>query len=313
MLQRSVGDPAQYALIESRNEMVALAQSEGIAAPETKCVFSEEQVEGWLNEHGLPAVLKADGTSGGEGVEIVCSRKEALRAFRTLRAPRATHIVVKRALIDRETNVVIPWALRRKRTVSIQSFVRGRDANIALACWQGKVLASISAEVLCTSRSKGPSSLVRLLPDGEMLRAAQKIAGRLNLSGLCGMDFMIDGQTGTHCFIEMNARSTQTCPLALGDGHNPVAWLSAVLAKTTPPQSVAVTKNEVIAFFPSACQCNPDQKLARVAYFDVPWDEPALIRAGMTRPGIFTRESWLQLRSKIRLGRPKGDPVERKQ
>lgn len=312
VLEKSVGNSDYYPLIESRTEVAAIARSEGIATPETNGVLSEEQLKDWLKEHGIPAVLKADGTSGGEGVRIVRTEKEALRAFRILRAPRGVHIVAKRALIDRETNLIVPWALRRKRTVSIQSFVGGRDANIALACWKGKVLASISAEVLRTTKPKGPASLVRVLPDGEMLRAAEKIVNRLKFSGLCGLDFVIDDQTDTTYFIEVNARSTQTCHLALGNGRNPVASLCAVLANVSLPDVPAVTKNDMIAIFPSAWLSQPTCKFFRTAYHDVPWEEPGLVRAGLAKPSKYTYETWLEFWSRVCPPRVKEIPIKRK-
>jgi hypothetical protein len=311
VLEKSVGDPAYYPLIESRNEVTAVARDEGIATPETDRMFSGEQVKDWLKRHGVPAVLKADGTSGGEGVEIVHTPEEALKAFRTLLAPVSAHIALKRAMIDHETDLIIPSALRRRRKVSIQSFIRGRDANIAVACWHGKVLASISAEVLCASRPKGPASIVRLLPDGEMLRATEKIVARLNISGLCGLDFMIDDRTQTTYFIEINARSTQTCPLALGDGHNPAASLYSVIANVALPELPAVTENRIIAFFPSAFLTNPTCGLFRSAYHDVPWDEPELVRSGMAKPSRFTYEAWMKFRARLRNGRAEKTPEER--
>lgn len=305
VLEHSLGNAAMYPLIESRNEMAALARSEGIATPETDCVFTEEQVTRWMEERGAPAVLKADGTSGGEGVKIVRTVEEALRAFRTLRAPLATMVVAKRACIDHEMHWVTPWLQRRKRSVSIQTFVRGRDANLAIACWQGKIVASISAEVLRTAKPKGPASLVRVLPEGEMLRAAEKMVARLNLSGLCGMDFMMDDQTGKSYFIELNARATQTCHLALGEGRNPVAALYAKLADVPVPEVPAVTTNEMIAFFPSAWQSNPGCEFFRAAYHDVPWEEPGLVRAGVAKPSRFTYEAWQEFWSKLSMRRNK--------
>ncbi len=312
VLEESLGNSEYYPLIESRNAVAAIARSEGIPAPHTNCVSSEEQVKAWIKERGLPAVLKADGTSGGEGVKIVRTQKEALQAFRILRSPVRAHIVIKRALIDRETNLVRPWLQRRKRTVSIQSFVTGQDANIAIACWRGKVLGSISAQVLCTTKPKGPASLVRLLPDGEMLRAAEKIVGRLKISGLCGLDFMIDEKTNTAYFIEINARATQTCHLVLSNGRNLLASLYAQLAKSEARKMPAVTTNEIIAIFPSAWLSNPACGFFHAAYHDVPWDEPKLVRAGMARPHRFSYETWREIWPKLRAVSDKEAPTKRK-
>jgi predicted ATP-grasp superfamily ATP-dependent carboligase len=196
VLQVSMGDPVSYSTTESREKFLAVVREEGVRVPETKTVTSSDQVEQWLQQFGFPAVLKADGTSGGEGVRIVHTLPEAMWAYKTLHAPLATLVAAKRTFIDRDSNCVLPWLMQHPRQVSIQRFVTGPDATLAVACWQGEVLACIDAEVLQTSKPKGPATIVRLCQNRDRLEAIKKIVRRLGFTGLCGFDFMIDTANG---------------------------------------------------------------------------------------------------------------------
>jgi hypothetical protein len=303
LLERSLGNPDSYPLIESRTRFLDIARDEGIHTPETALVSSAQQVRDWAAHHRFPAVLKADGTSGGEGVEIVQSLEQALRAYSKLRAPVSTPIVAKRALVDRDVNLLQPWFQRTKRIVSIQSFVQGRDANIAVACWQGSILASVGVEVISTGKKMGPAAVVHLVENDQMQVAAAKLVKRLNLSGLCGLDFMMDETSGVASLIEINARATQTCHLSLGPSRDLASALCSAITGTPLRRAPAVTDNETIALFPLAWQNDPSSCVLKTAYHDVPWEEPTLVRAGVAKQSWLTYENCVRAWSRIKLQR----------
>lgn len=308
LLQVSMGDPVSYSITESREKFMPLLREEGIRIPETKTVTSPEQVEQWLSQFGFPAVLKADGTSGGEGVRIVHTVPEALRAYKTLRAPLATLVAAKRTLIDRDSNCIVPWLTQHPRQVSIQRFVAGPDATIAVACWQGEVLASIDVEVLQTAIPRGPATIVRLCQDSDRLEAVKKIVCRLRFTGLCGFDFMIDAAKGDSYLIEMNARATQTCSLPLGPQRDLIA--SFCSAFTAQPFSAIPLQlaGDTIALFPMAWQGDTSSELFQSSYLDLPIDEPDLVQLGMKQIQASFQEKfqqkWIHLFSKLGLFRP---------
>jgi phosphoribosylaminoimidazole carboxylase (NCAIR synthetase) len=301
IIQFSLGDPASYLVTESRDRFMAMVGEEGIRAPETKTVGSAAEVEQWISQFGFPAVLKADGTSGGEGVKIVYTLEEALRAYRTLHAPIAALVVAKRAALDRDWTSIPAWIAGRKRDVSIQSFIDGPDANMAIACWQGRILSSISVDVLQTWQPKGPATIVRIMENREMYRMAERILQRLKFSGLCGFDFLIDQASGQPHLIEMNARATQTSTLARGQGRDLIAALcSAISGKPVPDAFIDMT-GDTVALFPLAWQGDTSSELFRAAYQDVPWEEPDLVRAGFEQPTHASREKWKRLFTKLGL------------
>ncbi len=282
---------------------MAMVRELGVRIPETTTVTSTDQVEQWLSAHGFPAVLKADGTSGGEGVRIVHSLPEALRAYKTLRAPLAAIVAAKRTLLDHDSNCILPWLMQRPREVSIQAFVTGPDANLAVACWQGEVLASIDVEVLQTWKPKGPATVVRLQENSERLQAVQKIVRKLGFSGLAGFDFMIDSREGNAYLIEMNARATQTCPLPLGPGRDLISSLCAALTGQLFSRPPIQLSGDTIALFPMAWHESVARELFQSAYPDLPAGEPELVQLGMQQLRVSPQEKWIRLFSTLGMRR----------
>jgi hypothetical protein len=279
LLERSFGDPSSFPITEARASMAALARRLGVRVPPTAVVRTKEELREWLDRNGLPAVLKADGTSGGGGVRVVYSLPEALDAWASLNSPPSAARALKEAAVKRSMRYVLPGLLRSRPVVNVQTFVSGGDANTTVACWQGKVLASITVTVIHTLEQHGAASVVRIVNNSEMSAAAETIVRELNVSGLFGFDFVIDDRTGHPYLIEVNPRATPICHLQLGSGRDLTAALSSVLAGEVPGETPSVTENEVVAFFPQEWLRNPASEFLRTAYHDVPWSQPSLIRA----------------------------------
>jgi predicted ATP-grasp superfamily ATP-dependent carboligase len=89
-------------------------------------------------------------------------------------------------------NYPVPSLWRIRPVVNAQAFVWGRDANCTVACWQGTVLASITVSVLETVGTLGPASVIRVIDDREISAAAEAIVRHLRLSGLIGLDFILE-------------------------------------------------------------------------------------------------------------------------
>ena len=79
LIELSLGAAEAYPPIEQRAEFLRVAQSQGIRVPFTQILHSAEELEDWRFDQ--PAVLKLDGTWGGEGVTIVRSRTEAIQSL----------------------------------------------------------------------------------------------------------------------------------------------------------------------------------------------------------------------------------------
>jgi carbamoylphosphate synthase large subunit len=278
VIERSLGAADSFPFAYARAAFMKLAEEEGIRIPKTEVIESLEDLKDWNLRNGFPAVLKADGTSGGYGVRIVNTIEDAERAFRFLKAPPKFLRAAKHALLDRDATLVWPALLRRKFVVNAQEFVDGREATSAVACWKGEVLAALHFEVINKRSSSGPATVVRLIEDAEMSTAAQKMVQRLNLSGVHGFDFMLEEQTGHAYLIEINPRATQVGHLALGPGRDIPAALYAALSCNPAQPAPKVTDKETIALFPQEWMRDSQSEFLRSAYHDVPWEEPELIR-----------------------------------
>lgn len=302
LLARSLGDPARFPLLESRTCLLTAAQKEDILAPATELVPDKSSLRDWLARNPLPAVLKADGTSGGEGVEIVNTRKQAFRAWSRLRAPLGLARAAQKACLEHDANHLLPWFTRRPRQVSIQPFIQGHDANMAVACWQGELLGAITLDVLHTWRPKGPSVLVELTQNDAMLVAARALIARLHLSGFYGFDFIVEntppGQPWVApraWLIEINARATQTCHLPYGAPRDLVPALLSALTSRPLPAANNAPQRGVIALFPLAWQAGLTTQMLDSTIQDIPYDEPLLAMAGLALPRESAYEKWKKL------------------
>jgi carbamoylphosphate synthase large subunit len=278
LIERSLGDPSSFPVVYSRGTFISLAEEEGVRIPKSQVISNLDELRDWGNRMGYPAVLKADGSWGGEGVRVVRSQREAERAFRKLQAPPIVARAMKRAILDRDMTLVLPMLTRRRTTVNAQAFIAGHEATSLVACWKGEVLASLHFEVLCKQDPTKPASVVRMIEDPDMISGVEKMVRRLNLSGFAGFDFMIEKDTGHSYMIEVNPRPTQVGHLRLGAGRDLPAALYAAMTGSTIGETVKVTDNNTIAFFPQEWLRNPASPYLRSAYHDVPLEEPALLR-----------------------------------
>ena len=307
VIERSLGAAESFPVVYARTTFLELAKAEGVRVPKTDVITNLADLRNWVDRVGLPAVLKADGTSGGEGVRVVRTMDEAESAFRRLQAPPMVARALKWALIDRDMTLIWPTLLRRRSMVNAQTFVEGREATSLVACWQGTVLAALHFEVLNKQNAAGPATVLRLVENPEMQAAAEKMVRRLNLSGLHGFDFMLEAGTGNAYLIEINPRATQVVHLTLGPGRDLPAALYAAVSGEAYQAGPKLTENDTIALFPGEWLRNPGSAFLRSAYHDVPWREPGLVRAGVRKPrqwgGWYLQRKWMRVFSGARLHR----------
>jgi predicted ATP-grasp superfamily ATP-dependent carboligase len=279
LIERSLGSSESFPVVYARTAFIDLAREAGVRAPKTEVIANGSALKRWVTSVGLPTVLKANGTSGGDGVRVVHTPEEAEQAFRTLQAPPFLLRAMKRAVVDRDKTLLWPSLFRQRHVVNAQEFVPGCEATSAVACRNGTVLASLHFEVINKRDAAGPSSVVRLIEHAEMSAAVETMVRRLNLSGLHGFDFMLEAHTGHAYLIEINPRATQVGHLTLGAGRDLPAALYAALSGAELRTAPRITENDTIALFPQEWMRDPASPFLKSAYHDVPWNEPELLRA----------------------------------
>lgn len=275
LIEKSLGNPDSHSIVGSRHGFLDIARQEGLLVPDTQPIESVDDLVKWEKHHPFPWVLKADGTWGGGGVKVVHTMKQAAKAYSTLRRMFNLRRVITKICVARDLFLLQPWRLRVRPAVTVQSYIDGSPANCGFVAWQGRVLACISVEAVNTMYDTGPASVVRVIESREMLRAAEKVASRLGLSGFAGLDFMID-KGGEPYLIEMNPRCTPLCHLRLGPGQDMIEALRAQLTMTAPRTVPAKTKRTMIAYFPQAW--HGKSELHEGAFQDIPENEPELAK-----------------------------------
>jgi hypothetical protein len=285
LIESSLGAPEAYSALDTRGEVLKIATELGIRSPLTEEVTSPEDLKNW--RHGWPAVLKVDGTWGGEGVSIVRSLSEARAAYRRIFGGKRALLAWKRYLINRHPIALWSWNRRNSSNISLQEYIPGQPATTMFACWQGEVLASVTVEVLASQGATGAATIVQLQRHEEIEQAARVLARKFKLNGFHGLDFILETGSRAAFLIEMNPRATQLGHLNVTEHGDLAGVLAAKLRGDSLPAVAPDGRipNDIIAFFPQAWNANPKSPLLARGYHDVPWEEPALVRE-------LTRESW---------------------
>jgi len=278
LIERSLGPAENYSTLEGRVPTMQAASELGICVPRTETVATADEVD--ASGLGWPAVLKIDGTWGGEGVAIVHDRQEARDAFGALLGAAGNARAWRRFLLNRHPLALWLSRRRKKSPILVQSFVAGRQATSMFACWKGEVLANVAVEVLLSRGPTGVADVVRVIDNREMESAARLLAKRFKLSGLHGLDFVIEDGTEAPYLIEMNARATQLGHLNVCAKGNLADALAARVTGTEmrPAHGARRISSDTIAHFPAAWKADPANPLLVTGFHDVPWEQPALVR-----------------------------------
>ncbi|HEX5089007.1 MAG TPA: thioesterase domain-containing protein [Nocardioides sp.] len=275
-LERSLGSPDKVGGVYARASVLAMARDAGVLCPETETVRSANDIAAWFGRHPGPAVLKTDGSWGGRGVAVLYDEADGRRAWRELRRRLPLARALKRLVVERD-----PWPLRdrlagTRPTLSIQAYVAGRPANAAVACFRGAALGAVQAVVVESDGPTGPSTVVRVVDNPDMAYAVKSIVSNLELSGLCGLDFILDDEGRAH-LLELNPRATPTSHLLAADGTDLLTELRTAFGFERPAARSATYAGGLVALFPQELRRDPSSPYLRLAHHDVPTHAPDLV------------------------------------
>lgn len=283
LIERSLGTPASCALATTRGELMRLAQGAGLRVPVTAQLRTPGDLDAWGACGGFPAVIKIDRSWGGLGVTVVRDLAQARAALHRATHPSALR-ALSRWLLRRDPSGLLRRLAGAQPGVTIQTYISGRPANRAVACWRGEVLAGINVVALRTLTPTGPASVVRVVENAEMADTARRLVRVLGLSGFCGLDFVVETSSGAAWLIEVNPRATPVCHLGRETGQDlPAALRARLLGKPTPASTKAI-RAEPIALFPGELCRDPASPFLRASFHDVPWGESELVRDCLDAP-----------------------------
>jgi ATP-grasp domain len=282
LIAHSLGDPTNYPIFYSRAGIASLAHAAGVLSPTTTNIRNHDELLSQLENIGFPAVLKSDGSFGGMGVAFIRTRAEAKHAFGKLTSYNNLARALSRLIVDRDANLILPCLRRTRPQLSIQPFLFGKRANAAVACWKGAVLAQVCVEVIASNEATGPATVVTVIAHPGMSQAVERLVRVLNLSGLCGFDFILDSTDGSAHLIDFNPRATQTCHLLSSERTQPVLWLAAKLRGLPPIVDAHLSPHcGPIVLFPHGRAYAPQSRYSQYAEIDLPSEWPELVNIGL--------------------------------
>jgi hypothetical protein len=271
LIETSLGRGGASGVLAKRGTLREISRLPDVDAPRTDNVASVSDLQDWVSRFGLPAVLKLDGSWGGNDIVLVHHKAEIRRAFWQMRLRQS----VLRSLKHYVTRQDVEALSRLRSAISVQSFVPGKQANAIVACWRGKVLASVAVEVVQLASPFGAASVVHAVDGEAMVATAGSICRHYMLSGLHGFDFIIDERSGATRLIEVNPRATQIGHLNLGAGRD----LAAALFEAVSGRSVARAapiQSKDISLFPGEWRRDRQSSYLTSAFHDVPRLDPDL-------------------------------------
>ncbi len=281
LLSRSSSEA--FPTLSARNDFLGEAAKTGIATAGTIALESEEDLTRAIAVFGLPLVVKADGSWGGDGVAIARNRGDAEAALAKFSRTSRSRLVA-RAIRRGEWHLLAQARFPAAPRPGAQRFIAGRPATSSIACWRGRLLAANHFDVL-VSNGTGPATVLEVSHDRTMTEAACRVAARFELSGLYGLDYM-RGEDGRALLLEINPRATPTAHLALGPDHDLAAALLNAAGHPIPDRP-AVTRQERIALFPQEWRRDPASPHLATAFHDVPQTDSGLAAAlGWRAPAL---------------------------
>lgn len=278
LIETSLGSPLSYHVVARRSFLADLAHLPDVHIPQTSAICGFRDLLDWVRRHGVPAVLKLDGSAGGRDVILMRTMSEVVPCLLRMRLQKSWVRRMKSFLLDGDVEPFFSPRNFSTAQICVQSYVTGRVANCVVACWQGEVLGWAAVEVLQRGRDFGIATVVRRVKGEAMIAAARSIARHLKLSGIVGFDFVLDDVTQRASLIEINPRATQINHFPGYDGPDLATALVCAARREPVTSSAKGQWKEEVALFPQEWERDPASKWLSRAFHDVPFEEPELIR-----------------------------------
>jgi hypothetical protein len=123
--------------------------------------------------------------------------------------------------------------------------------------------------------------VLRVIEHPDITYAVKSLVSNLELSGLCGLDFILDDDGRAH-LIELNPRATPTSHLVAADGADLLTALRRAHGFELPPIRTASYPDGLVALFPQELTRDPYSPNLRVAHHDVPTYAPDFVAHVLT-------------------------------
>ena len=265
LVRTSLGAPEFYRVSVDKTLLPAAASELGVRVPPYAVVSELDELEDFAAVHGFPIVLKRAFGAAGEWVEIAADRQQLATAY--------TKFI---SAVTLELADVAP------RTLLAQAHVAGMIRNQGVAAWQGRMLAGFVREkMIAHPHPMGPSTVNRYFHSHETQDFAERLVRGFGMSGMFGIEFIADHDSGVAYLLEINRRITPGSPTGALVDVDLCAALHAAIEDAPNPSRRRLDDGEehVIAHFPQEWLRDPASRYLRRCRVDAPWDDPALFKA----------------------------------
>lgn len=275
-LDRSLGSPACYPAKRGRIAQLEAFERAGVRTPAYSRVASTAEAEDFAGRFGYPVVLKSDASAAGQGVRICRSAAELEPAFVALSDQTAAPSGEPGGTLER---LLYGTGTPVRREISVQKFVRGREAMRLFVARDGEELGGISTVKLVRGNDGvGPATVVDFVDVPEMAEATRKLARAIGHGGLGSLDFLIEEETGRAYAIELNSRLTAVAHLGPLVGVDLAGmWRDSLEGRPVRPARFRAGGR--VALFPREWMRDPSSIHLRECFVDAPREEPELLRA----------------------------------
>jgi hypothetical protein len=282
IIQRSLGDPAAFLLVDSRHEVQTLARAGGLNAAESFAIGRATDPQTIAQTLPFPWVVKADYVVGRAGTHVVRSMTAARSIIRRAGAPPSLTTVLGQLLVEGDRAAMGEWLRAMRPGLSAQRPAPGVAASTVASCWQGEVLAliSVQADLASSVESDGPAT-VSIIENEQMTQTASQMAQKLGLSGFQNFEFMLDAESGQATLTEVNPYCTAPVYLNAGPGRDPADAFCRRWMGRPPAAQAPVHPHRLIAYFPQSWIANPSDPLLATGAYDVPSQDPKLVEQVM--------------------------------
>ena len=264
LIRASLGDPEFFQSSIDKILLPPAAEALGIRMPPYALADGVDEAIACAASLGYPLVLKRRFGFAGEGVAVATDADDLVRQGRSLLSPDQLDL-----------------GQSHPRQLLVQSFIRGAYHSQAIAAWRGKTLARFAWErQVATLPYKGQTSVLRFVRSPETAAYTEALCEAFGISGFCNVQFVLD-RDGRAYLLELNRRIVTHMHM----GERVGADLAAAIARQlrglppAPPAEQPSESGPSVAIFPREWLRDPRSRWLHECPSDVPWDDPALIKA----------------------------------
>jgi hypothetical protein len=249
-------DPEKVRLITSKFAFLEAAKAANIPVPQSRISDNLADLLAFAKMLGYPVVAKADAGTSGSGVRLCEDERRLTEAFEELAGDG------------------------NDRRIEVEEFIRGSVGTTRVLYHQGDVAASDSSLTLKQVYVNGPPCIRQTVVLPEVDRIVRDVGRLTGFTGIACICWMKAGDRIV--MLELNPRPGSSMQLTSG----PILTAFQQLFKAPDPEVFPpAVVGRAYRMFPQDVDRVLDQRdipgIAKWLLFpvDVPWDEPALLRA----------------------------------